>query len=534
MGTTAWVTCLTDKNWYGDNQPGWGSGNLTFHYDNGNSTSIYDDYGFNVATNDIFFASTFPRAITWDGNSTYAINFNQRLENDSAFTVTIGSVKLSGAKNGANHIELNPVGGDMILNISTGLFNDNSVPYQVYGGGGHNLTINAALGVGRTAANVSFTDETNNNVKFTAAQTFAGGLYIYAGTVTGTGSTTSFGLGSITLGNTSSTTATAGLFGDNHTFTNAISVASGSSGTLTVGNTGNVSAVFSGAVTLANNLTLTASGGSSGSVKLSGGVTGTGNLILNNTNTGGNSTFLDTTLVNNAGTITNSGTGTGSSTINAKLGGNVTQLNENSSTSNLVLSMSGNTAFVGSVNVTAGTLQINGTASALNSANVVSVASAGVFDINGQNQTIAGLATGTGIVTNSGAAKTLTLGGSGTYSFSGTITGGANMAITKSTGGTQTLAGTSANTYTGLTTVSGGELDLSKTAGVNAIAGDGNTATNDVTVSGGTLKWLANEQVGDTATITLSSGTVNLNGQTETLGSFTNSGGTFTTGVGES
>src|SRR5205807_6163676 len=111
---------------------------------------------------------------------------------------------------------------------------------------------------------------------------------------------------------------------------------------------------FSGAVTLNNNLTLTASG--SGTVKLTGGVTGTGNIVLNNT-TSSTDIFLDTTLVNNTGTITNSGSGTGTSAIASKLGGNVTQLIQNSSTSRLRLDMTTNTAFVGSVAVNAGTLE---------------------------------------------------------------------------------------------------------------------------------------------------------------------------------
>jgi autotransporter-associated beta strand protein len=70
-------------------------------------------------------------------------------------------------------------------------------------------------------------------------------------------------------------------------------------------------------------------------------------------------------------------------------------------------------------------------------------------------------------------------------------------------------------------------LDLNKTAGVNAVGGE-------LTIGGGTLKWLANEQLdnGTTTALVLDSGTVSLNGKTETLGSFANNGGTFTTGEG--
>src|SRR5205823_6376149 len=95
--------------------------------------------------------------------------------------------------------------------------------------------------------------------------------------------------------------------------------------------------------------------------------------------------------------------------------------------------------------------------------------------------------------------------------------------------------GSSANTFTGASTISAGELDLNKSNGVTAIKGDSNTATTDLTVNGGTVKWLADEQVDNTATITINSGTVDLNGHTETLGSLVNSlnsTGTFQTGSG--
>jgi fibronectin-binding autotransporter adhesin len=125
---------------------------------------------------------------------------------------------------------------------------------------------------------------------------------------------------------------------------------------------------------------------------------------------------------------------------------------------------------------------------------------------------------------SSGNTSTISQATGGTLVINSVISG-TGINLTKTGGGTLTLSGASANTYTGLTTVSAGELDLSKTAGVNAIGGN-------ATVSGGSLIWLNNEQMGDSANLTLNSGTVNLNGNTETLGSFTNSGGTFTTGIG--
>jgi autotransporter-associated beta strand protein len=97
--------------------------------------------------------------------------------------------------------------------------------------------------------------------------------------------------------------------------------------------------------------------------------------------------------------------------------------------------------------------------------------------------------------------------------------------LTKTGTGTLTLSGTTANSYTGLTTVSAGELDLNKTDGINAIAGN-------LTISGGTAKLLTNNQIANTSTITMTSGALSLNGQTDTVTGFSNSGGIFTTGAG--
>ena len=123
---------------------------------------------------------------------------------------------------------------------------------------------------------------------------------------------------------------------------------------------------------------------------------------------------------------------------------------------------------------------------------------------------------------------TVTLSGGGGM-FSGTatplLTDNTSGGLTKSNTGTLIFTGTTASTYSGLTTVSNGELHLNKTAGVDAIAGN-------ISIGGGTLKWLASNQVNNGSAITMTTGTLSLNGQTETITSFNNSGGTFTTGAG--
>jgi len=84
------------------------------------------------------------------------------------------------------------------------------------------------------------------------------------------------------------------------------------------------------------------------------------------------------------------------------------------------------------------------------------------FDLNGFNQTLAGLKNtiapaNLAVVTNSsGALRTLTLdAGAGAYVFSGSIAGNVGLTLKS---GTQSLTGT--NAYTGSTTVNGGVLQL--------------------------------------------------------------------------
>jgi fibronectin-binding autotransporter adhesin len=101
--------------------------------------------------------------------------------------------------------------------------------------------------------------------------------------------------------------------------------------------------------------------------------------------------------------------------------------------------------------------------------------------------------------TITGATFGLTLAGAGNGSIS-SIIGTTSGSLTKSGTGTWTVSG--ANTFTGATTVNGGTLVLANGSG-SALG-----ATSAVTVnSGGTLFLGANNQINNTATITLNGGT---------------------------
>lgn len=115
-----------------------------------------------------------------------------------------------------------------------------------------------------------------------------------------------------------------------------------------------------------------------------------------------------------------------------------------------------------------------------------SAAENATFDLNGFNQTVAGLqrsgsglGAGGGIVTNTGASPgTLTVSQSTATTFNGVLSG-ANFALAKTGSGTLTLSG--GNTYGGLTTISGGSIKAGAAAALGA------TTTGTTVSSGGTF-----------------------------------------------
>jgi uncharacterized repeat protein (TIGR02543 family) len=157
------------------------------------------------------------------------------------------------------------------------------------------------------------------------------------------------------------------------------------------------------------------------------------------------------------------------------------------------LTLSGANTYTGATTINNGTIQLVTGNDRLPTGTVLSLGQAastnlGTFDLNGQNQTIAGLnstsgtnATASNNTITSASAATLTVSGSGTYgdgtdANSGIIAGA--ISLVKSGTGTLTLG--DVNTYTGTTTINGGTLALS---GAGSIAN-----SSDITVgSGGTL-----------------------------------------------
>jgi autotransporter-associated beta strand protein len=104
---------------------------------------------------------------------------------------------------------------------------------------------------------------------------------------------------------------------------------------------------------LADNLKI-ANATANRTLTISGGITGTGNLTL--AAAGGGPITLDTTTNNPVGYIANTGAGSGLATISSVIGGNVTGIVQQSSTSTLLLS-GNNAALSGGVSIRAGTLR---------------------------------------------------------------------------------------------------------------------------------------------------------------------------------
>jgi autotransporter-associated beta strand protein len=161
----------------------------------------------------------------------------------------------------------------------------------------------------------------------------------------------------------------------------------------------------------------------------------------------------------------------------------------------------------------------------------------GTLDINGFDQTIGFLATGTNVgtnavnarVTNNGpVASTLTVSGTTSSTFGGVLADGVGgpLALTKAGAGTLTLTGNSANTYTGPTLVqSSGSLILAKPAGTFSIGGNLTIST------AGSVTLNTSGQIAPSSVVSLSTGgTLNLNNQSDTVFSFDNFSGILKTG----
>lgn len=181
----------------------------------------------------------------------------------------------------------------------------------------------------------------------------------------------------------------------------------------------NIRAGVTGATTVMSNVSLVLSGGqawsnaSSFNLNVAGGVAGAGDLALRSSAAGG---IVLSGLVNQAGAITNSGNGSGTTTISGVIGTNVTGVTQDSATSKLVLA--GTNTYTGSTTVAEGELVVSGSIAA---STATSVQAGGVLSGSGRVGDTIILAGGTGSPGNSPGTMTvdgnLTWLGGGNYNW---------------------------------------------------------------------------------------------------------------------
>ncbi len=330
-----------------------------------------------------------------------------------------------------------------------------------------------------------------------------------------------------------------------------------------IGNTGNT---FDGPVAITGGEVVFKDNGSFGntsSITIDG-----GRLTMADMDTGGNTSPLTTATIASgrnifvgatAGTSISIQSATGVTTYNGVIADKASTTGAWAKQGAGTLKLGGVSTYTGATAINNGTLQITTGNDRLPTGTVVSLgqsasANLGTLDLNGLNQQIAGLnstagtnATATNNTVTSAGAATLTLGGSGTYSYgdgtngnSGVITGA--ISVIKQGSGTQTLGDT--NPYTGTTTVTGGTLLVSGSltgsiTSAATVSNNGSTLGGSGTVGNVTVNTGAALQGGDgiaaTGTLT-SAGNISLTDGSQiklTLGasaahsSLTRTGGTW-------
>ena len=290
----------------------------------------------------------------------------------------------------------------------------------VAGGAGNVVINNIADIVGQTAlGNFQMTASAGLTVTLANANTYGGATTIadgtlYIGNVGSLGTATS----AVTLGIASAAVINSSVFNYGPlTFTRdfILLANTGVGSAVTLGGTTSDSSAFTGTMSLGRSLNLSA---------VTGGTVSFGNLV-------------------GAGGITKTGAGT--------------------------VILHGVNTYSGTTSVVAGLLKI-GSSSSLGAGTQLQVNAGATLDLNGNNLTVVSLTDavgGSGLVTNSGAAATLTVGGG---LFGGVLDGGANLSLMKNTAGTLILTGI--NTYSGGTTVAAGTLQFGNAGTSGSLVGD--------------------------------------------------------------
>jgi autotransporter-associated beta strand protein len=315
-------------------------------------------------------------------------------------TLNIGAFDLANATT-AGVLQASMVGFDRDSGDGTRVINfnqTNSITFQpVIARGG-----NAVGTVVQRGSGLTLLDKAN---VYTGGTTITGG-YLVAGnnSALGTGGVTVNGgqlrvMDGITIANAITTGATGGEINNYGSYAQA---------------------AFTGPITLGGPLSISALSDASARTTVTGGITGTGNVVLGNWDSA--ALEISGAVVNPAGQLSHIGGGTGSATVSAVIGANVTGVIQNSATSPLILT--GANLYTGPTTVSSGLLLANntvGSATGLGAVLVQAVGTLGGTGIIGGDTVISGaLAPGNGVGTltfitnltlNSGSSTNIELGG---------------------------------------------------------------------------------------------------------------------------
>ena len=261
--------------------------------------------------------------------------------------------------------------------------------------------------------------------------------------------------------------------------------------------------------------TLTIDSGGTAEFAASNQLGASASIVNNGTLATGSSGLTDSfASLSSSGTISGNGTLTASTytlsggTVNANLGAGTLNI-----TGNVALN---GTSGASSVAITGGNLTLGSGANRLSSSADVTISASRSLTI-ASNQTVSSIketatSDGGAIAIGSGAILTVNGANKGTL-FQNSISGLGGLTMNGSGSTTLSLYGT--QSYSGATRVSGGKIS----SGVAL-------ATSGVTIDGGTFETSAADILGNSASVSLSSGTYSLGGN-DTIGSLIMSGGTL-------
>jgi fibronectin-binding autotransporter adhesin len=455
------------------------------------------------------------------GNETLSLN-GTGISNDGALRNISGNNSWAGTITINSTTRINSDSGTLTLDVASGNAITGSNDNLQFGGAG-NVTVNDVIATGTG----TLTKDGTGTLTLNAANTYTGATTVSAGVLNLQNAT---GLGTIAAGTTVTSGAALQLQGGVAVGNETLSL--DGTGISSDGALRNISGNNSWAGTITINST-TRINSDSGTLTLD---VASGNAITGSNDSlqfgGAGNVTINDVIATGTGTLTKDGTGililnaantyTGATTVNAGV------LNVQNATglgtvaAGTTVSNGATLQLQGGITVSTEALNIRGTGAGGQTGALVNVSGINNF---GGLLTLAGTTTlssnsGTLNLTNAGtitgATFGLTLTGAGNGSVS-SIIGTTSGSLTKGGTGTWTLS--SANTFTGATTVNGGTLNLANGTG-SALGFTSGIAVN----SGGILLLGANNQINNTAQITLNGGTFAKGGFSE--------GSTNTAGVG--